>query len=173
MTPKKTDILKAAIELFSKNGYKETSTKKISEVAGVSEGLLFRHYQNKEGILTAVLNFCKTEIETHLQPVFKYEHPKVLLKHLIAIPLHIPNPQKKLWNLLYQLRMQNHTHLQSIFDLIHPYLEKAFNFLHCEDAKVESDLVILFLDAAICKSCREENNQLYMVVDSLNHKFDI
>jgi len=52
-------------------------------------------------------------------------------------------------------------------------LEKAFNFLHCEDAKVESDLVILFLDAAICKSCREENNQLYMVVDSLNHKFDI
>jgi len=43
MTPKKTDILKAAIELFSKNGYKETSTKKISEVAGVSEGLLFRH----------------------------------------------------------------------------------------------------------------------------------
>jgi len=40
-------LCEAAIELFSKDGYDAVSTKKIAEVAGVSEMTLFRHFGTK------------------------------------------------------------------------------------------------------------------------------
>ena len=47
---KKKIILETALELFSRNGYSTTSTAKIAKTAGVSEGLIFKHYENKKKI---------------------------------------------------------------------------------------------------------------------------
>ena len=48
MTDKQEKILQAALELFAKEGFKGTSTNKIAKKAGVSEGLIFRHFENKD-----------------------------------------------------------------------------------------------------------------------------
>ena len=55
MTEKKQHILESALKLFSKEGYEATSTRSIAQEAGVSEGLIFRHFQNKEGLLKYLL----------------------------------------------------------------------------------------------------------------------
>lgn len=47
LTPKQNLIFQSAIELFSERGYANTSTKEISEHAGVSEGSIFRRFKNK------------------------------------------------------------------------------------------------------------------------------
>ena len=56
MTQKKENILKAALRLFAEQGYYATSTSKIAKEAGVSEGLIFRHFGNKEKLFSVVGN---------------------------------------------------------------------------------------------------------------------
>lgn len=50
----KNRILTAATELFAERGYAGASTRAISERAGVNEVTLFRHFENKAGILRAL-----------------------------------------------------------------------------------------------------------------------
>ena len=52
---KKENILTAALDLFAKQGVAASSTRAIAQEAGVSEGLIFRHFVNKEALLTEVL----------------------------------------------------------------------------------------------------------------------
>ena len=47
-------ILKSAEKLFSKNGYSGTSIGKISQVSGISDGLILHHYKSKDSLYAAV-----------------------------------------------------------------------------------------------------------------------
>ena len=86
---KKTIILKVALELFSERGYAATSTRMISKQAAVSEGLIFRHYQNKDGLLKALYAEGISKIEELYEPMLKLKHPKVFLKQVLSIPFLI------------------------------------------------------------------------------------
>jgi len=48
-------FIEAALHLFSTRGFRGTTTKAIAEAAGVSEGLLFRHFSTKEDLYAAIL----------------------------------------------------------------------------------------------------------------------
>ena len=48
-------LLNAALQLFSQQGYRGTTTKAIARRAGVSEALLFRHFPNKQDLYWSVL----------------------------------------------------------------------------------------------------------------------
>ncbi|MFY0546067.1 TetR/AcrR family transcriptional regulator [Brevibacillus sp. H7] len=48
-------ILSAARQLMAQKGYKGATTRKISELAGVNEVTIFRHFKNKERILLELL----------------------------------------------------------------------------------------------------------------------
>lgn len=60
-------ILNAAIEEFAENGYEAASTNRITRRAGVSKGLPFHYFKNKEGLYIAcyehVLNWSQTQFE--------------------------------------------------------------------------------------------------------------
>ncbi|WP_334329277.1 TetR/AcrR family transcriptional regulator [Companilactobacillus sp. HBUAS59699] len=55
LTDKQLKIFQAAITLFAQKGYKDTSTKEIAQKAGVSEGSLFKRFNNKEELLLSIL----------------------------------------------------------------------------------------------------------------------
>lgn len=57
MNDTKAWILDAAIQLFTKNGYTQTTTKAIADLAGVSESTFFRIYKNKSALLNDLLYF--------------------------------------------------------------------------------------------------------------------
>ncbi|CAM5797479.1 TetR/AcrR family transcriptional regulator [Brevibacillus borstelensis] len=59
-------ILAAARQLMSQKGYKGATTRKISELAGVNEVTIFRHFKNKERILIELLEEM-TEIRPALE----------------------------------------------------------------------------------------------------------
>jgi AcrR family transcriptional regulator len=46
----KREILRAALELFSKKGFFRTTTKQISDKAGIAEGTLFNYFKTKEDL---------------------------------------------------------------------------------------------------------------------------
>lgn len=52
---KKEQIIYTALDLFAKHGYTETSIDKIAKTAGVSKGLTYNHFKNKEDLLCAVI----------------------------------------------------------------------------------------------------------------------
>ncbi len=59
-------ILKAAQKLFARRGYDGTTTKDLAQEAGVAEGTLFRHFENKKAILVEVATQGWVEILTDL-----------------------------------------------------------------------------------------------------------
>lgn len=66
-------ILAAASQLMAKKGYKGATTKKISQLAGVNEVTIFRHFKNKEAILDELLqgiSGIRQQLENVLQSDF-------------------------------------------------------------------------------------------------------
>lgn len=53
---RREQILHIAIKLFSQNGFRGTTTKKIAEDAGVSEAMVFRHFASKQELYHAILD---------------------------------------------------------------------------------------------------------------------
>lgn len=51
----KQSIIKEATKLFYKNGYQLTSTKQLAQAIGYSEGLIFKYFKSKHGLLNAVM----------------------------------------------------------------------------------------------------------------------
>ncbi len=61
-----TRILKAARKLFARRGYDGTTTRDLAQAAGVAEGTIFRHFENKKAILVEVATQGWVEILTDL-----------------------------------------------------------------------------------------------------------
>lgn len=55
-TSRKEAIIQAAVELFAERGFHAASTSEVAALAGVSEGIIFYYFKNKEGILVELLN---------------------------------------------------------------------------------------------------------------------
>jgi AcrR family transcriptional regulator len=69
---KQQALLAAALELFAKNGYEATTTRKIAACAGCAEGLIHRYFGGKAGLLTALMKDRisqeQTDLSEHLKP---------------------------------------------------------------------------------------------------------
>ena len=55
---RKTAIVMAALPLFARRGYAETTTKDLARAAGISEALLYRHFPSKEALYDEIQNQC-------------------------------------------------------------------------------------------------------------------
>jgi AcrR family transcriptional regulator len=53
---RRKQILGTAIKLFSKKGFRGTTTKEIARDAGISEAMVFRHFATKDELYTAILD---------------------------------------------------------------------------------------------------------------------
>jgi TetR/AcrR family transcriptional regulator, repressor for uid operon len=55
-------ILEAALVCFAKRGFHQTSMHDISSEAGISVGLIYRYFENKEAVISAMADRHKKEI---------------------------------------------------------------------------------------------------------------
>jgi len=53
---RREQILRTAVDLFSRKGFAGTTTKEIARAAGVSESMVFRHFAKKTDIYDAILS---------------------------------------------------------------------------------------------------------------------
>ena len=61
----KQEITKAALELFSAQGYEATSVSQIADAVGIRKASLYSHFENKQAILDAVLQTAAEQYEKH------------------------------------------------------------------------------------------------------------
>ena len=59
---RRTQILEAAVVCFAKHGFHQASMHDISAEAGISVGLIYRYFQNKEAVIAAMADRHKQEI---------------------------------------------------------------------------------------------------------------
>jgi AcrR family transcriptional regulator len=71
---RRQQILIIAMRLFSEDGFRGTTTKKIAEASGISEAMVFRHFANKEELYSAILDHkaCSHKLEDPLESVRVY-----------------------------------------------------------------------------------------------------
>jgi AcrR family transcriptional regulator len=64
---RREQILKAAMVCFAKRGFHQTSMHDISAEAGISVGLIYRYFENKDAVISAMADGHKTEIQHVLE----------------------------------------------------------------------------------------------------------
>jgi len=64
---RRTQILDAALICFAKRGFHQASMHDISAEAGISVGLIYRYFENKEAVISAMADRHKKEIGEMLE----------------------------------------------------------------------------------------------------------
>ena len=100
---KKALILETALKLFAKNGYHSTSISKIANEAGISKGLLYNYFENKEDLLKHIFNNVIDKIMNKLDPnhdsIITTEEADQFFESFFDTL--VKNPEE--WKLFYQL----------------------------------------------------------------------
>ena len=67
---KRNDIVRAAIDLFAKKGFRGATTRDLAAQAEVNEAIIFRHFANKTELYRAILEQKGLEgRDEHLQEI--------------------------------------------------------------------------------------------------------
>jgi AcrR family transcriptional regulator len=85
---KKEHIISTSQELFHDFGYSSVSTKRLAIAANVSEGLIFRHFENKTGLFRHIITQNMNTLVGDLQAIEKINNPNDRIHELIDIPLN-------------------------------------------------------------------------------------
>ena len=76
---RRTQILDAALVCFAKRGFHQASMHDISAEAGISVGLIYRYFENKDAVISAMADRHKKEIHEVLK---RAQHAPTLLESL-------------------------------------------------------------------------------------------
>jgi AcrR family transcriptional regulator len=146
MTEKQQNIFTAALELFSSEGVDATSTSKIAKRAGVSEGLIFRHFKNKEGLLQAILTEGMNQGRKLFESVASEPDARERIRKAIVMSSSIPKSDYNFWRLVYTLKWQRGSMESEGMDLFRASLTEAFAELNYADPESEARLIESIID---------------------------
>ena len=68
---KKARILDAAVEEFSRHGFRQASVNRMVETIGIAKGSLFQYFGSKEGLFTVIFNHAVELVRQSLRQVKK------------------------------------------------------------------------------------------------------
>ena len=156
MTKKQQYIITTAKDLFSKDGFHATSTSKIAKQAGVSEGLIFRHFKNKEGLIQSILNLNETQIKSLFDHIIDEEDAKQIIKKTLELPFNINEYELEYWRLHYKLKWELNQGNSKTMEPLEVALVKAFTKLRYKKPQLESKLVLHIIDSLLASMLLEE-----------------
>lgn len=148
MTEKQEKILKTALRLFANEGYAAISTNRIAREAGVSEGLIFRHFKNKEGLLNAIKVQTDERLREVLSRIIFTTDAKELIRNVIEMPFRIDVKEHEAWRLTYTLKWQMNDYDGNAIDPLRLACKNAFTQLGYLDPESETEILMMFLDGA-------------------------
>lgn len=132
---RRQQILQTAVSLFSQRGFKGTTTKEIAKAAGVSEAMVFRHFENKDALYGAILDTKGCQDGVHR---FPWEENEVLRtaieqKDDLAVFYNIAFDALKkhqadegFMRLLFYSALEEHVLAERFF---HEFIERIYEFI--------------------------------------------
>lgn len=78
-------ILGAAIEAFASGGLHGTTTSALARAAGITEGLLYRHFRSKKQLFVGAVTHVLDEVDAEVEGILsRHQHPVHALRALFA-----------------------------------------------------------------------------------------
>jgi len=173
MTDKKEKILQAALQLFAKEGYYATSTSKIAKVAEVSEGLIFRHFGNKGGLLQTILNEGEIKMKTLLVDIVMETEPKEVIRKALEMTGKVDKADYDFWKLQFKLKWELEINSDKKMEPLHMALSNAFRKLNYESPELEAQLIILFIDSLGSSVLKGSNVNSTEIIKLLLKKYEL
>lgn len=175
MTEKQEKILQAALELFAREGYKMTSTSKVAKLAGVSEGLIFRHFRNKDGLLKAILKEGEDRIKVIFSNIIFEPDPKRLIKKTLEAfsPEKIGKDQMEFWKLQYKIKWELEQYGEHKMEPLHLALVSAFRKLGYNNPELEAIHLQVTLDGLATRYFLMKEFNFIPVLEFLIDKYNL
>ena len=110
--PEKRDkIINAAIAEFAENGYEKASTNEIVKNAGISRGLLYHYFKDKEELYDVLTKYA---IETFIDKInssIDWEEPDIFerLKQITFVKIEISRVYPKLFNFVVNIFLKDNS----------------------------------------------------------------
>jgi AcrR family transcriptional regulator len=150
---KKEQIFQVAMALFAEKGYSGSSTSLIAQRAGVSEGLIFRHYQNKAGLLQAIIAEGMAQIAQTMSAYGTATEPRQAILQHIEHSLEAIQQHAQFWRLASKIRFQDAVQAQAaaqiaeVNQFIVRHLSDNFQKLGAPEPLAEALLLFAQIDA--------------------------
>jgi len=130
---KRSDVMQAALELISDQGFHGAPMAEIAEKAGVAAGTIYRYFESKEALIYELHRELEEKIRATLREGYSVERPlrerflyliRELLRYFITNPLHF-RYMEQYFNSPYGISMHrdrllsksgNHDILMDIFE---------------------------------------------------------
>ncbi len=151
MTEKQESILSVALRLFAERGYDNTPTSQIAREAGVSEGLVFRHFGNKEGLLVAIMEEGQARIKTWVDVIERETDPRRVLTLTIDLPVALIAEAREFWILQTAMKFRSKLAASwkqqgNYFGKLPLLMANAFAQLGYEQPERETEVLTLLLE---------------------------
>lgn len=119
----KSQICKAAKELFNEKGYQSVSMRQISAAAGISLGTLTYHYAHKQDLMAAIMDFTiKTFPDTAPRDIAGFHLLLAqLLESIADSPFYFNDPS--IYRSIPRLQSQNYNNVGRLFELFETALK--------------------------------------------------
>lgn len=173
MTEKQENILKAALQLFANEGFYATSTNKVAKQAGVSEGLIFRHFGNKEGLLQAILDEGENKLKDLLIDVVLETEPKKVIRNAILMLSRVEESDYDFWKLQYKLKWELEISNDKKMEPLLIALTNAFRKLNYEAPEMEAELLNIIIDGIGAAVLKGSKLDLKQTLNFLLKKYDV
>jgi len=173
MTEKQEKIVQAALQLFAKEGYHATSTSKVAKHAGVSEGLIFRHFGNKEGLLQAILDEGERRIKALFVDIVMEADPKKVIEKTITMTNKIDVLDYDFWKLQFKLKWELEVSGDKKMEPLKMALTNAFTKLNYNSPELEAQLLLLFIDGISSAVLKGSSLNADEMIQFLLSKYDL
>lgn len=173
MTEKQEKILLAALELFAKEGYNATSTSKVAKAAGVSEGLIFKHFKNKEGLLKALIQEGQERMKALFVDVVMESDPKEVIRKALELPFQVDPNEYGFWKLQFKLKWEMEHHYYNKMAPMRMALTNAFTQLKYEKPALEAQVVEYLLEATSSAMLKQQLSNPEELRSFLREKYQV
>ena len=175
MSDKREKILKAALELFSVNGFSATSTSRIAKQAGVSEGLIFRHYGNKDGLLQAILEKGEEQAKIIFSDIVFEADPKEVIRKTLRLgdKMLATKESADFWKLQYKIKWEIEHYSDQKMEPLEHALSRAFKKLEYKNPEAEAEVLLSGLDGIATRFFLQKDVNIKAMVNDLFEKYNL
>lgn len=173
MTDKKAKILEVALEMFARFGFNGISTSKIARAAEVSEGLIFRHFESKRGLLDAILEEGRERLNRVYLPILVEENPVKVIQKSILIPYNVPVEEYDFWRLMFKLKWEINYPRQENIKPILDKLTLAFSELKYQEPEKEATILYHIIEGISIGILKDGIETALVVKDFVLDKYKI
>ena len=148
---RRLQILAVAVHLFSRRGFRGTTTKEIAQAAGVSEAMVFRHFATKEELYAAILDH-KACSHSNFEPAamaaeaIQRKDDRAVFESLALGALEHHEKDPEFQRLLLHSALEKHELAQMFFD---QFVRRVYEFLGGYIRQRQGEGALVEIDPAI------------------------